>query len=211
MDLPESHATSSYVWNQDPEFTIQSIKPVFMMSPLSIAKYIPPGSVDFDLVVFDEASRVRPVEALGAIIRGRQAVVVGDSKQLPPTSFFDRMADGGEDEASRTADLESILGMFCAQGGPLFVEPGGGGPRAARTTPPGHPVRRSHLPQLPLRPGPGPPRAAGAIRLFGFKRSGPKIVKRFRQVLNDLVAQGAILREGSLLQVLDDAEAGFPN
>ena len=97
---------------------VQSIKPVFMMSPLSIAKYIPPGSVDFDLVVFDEASQVRPVEALGAIIRGRQAVVVGDSKQLPPTSFFDRMADGGEEEASRTADLESILGMFCAQGAP---------------------------------------------------------------------------------------------
>ena len=95
---------------------VQSVKPVFMMSPLSIAKYIPPGSVDFDLVVFDEASQVRPVEALGAIIRGRQAVVVGDSKQLPPTSFFDRMADGEEEEASRTADLESILGMFCAQG-----------------------------------------------------------------------------------------------
>ena len=97
---------------------IQSIKPVFMMSPLSIAKYIPPGSVDFDLVVFDEASQVRPVEALGAIIRGRQAVVVGDSKQLPPTSFFDRMADDGEEEGSQTADLESILGMFCAQGAP---------------------------------------------------------------------------------------------
>ena len=95
---------------------IQSIKPVFMMSPLSIAKYIPPGSVEFDLVVFDEASQVRPVEALGAIIRGKQAVVVGDSKQLPPTSFFDRMADEGEEEGSRTADLESILGMFCAQG-----------------------------------------------------------------------------------------------
>ena len=97
---------------------IQSIKPVFMMSPLSIAKYIPPGSVDFDLVVFDEASQVRPVEALGALIRGRQAVVVGDSKQLPPTSFFDRMADDGEEEGSQTADLESILGMFCAQGAP---------------------------------------------------------------------------------------------
>ncbi len=95
---------------------VQSIKPVFMVSPLSIAKYIPPGSVAFDLVVIDEASQVRPVEALGAIIRGRQTVVVGDSKQLPPTSFFDRMADGGEEEASRTADLESILGMFCAQG-----------------------------------------------------------------------------------------------
>ena len=97
---------------------IQGIKPVFMMSPLSIAKYVPPGSMDFDLVVFDEASQVRPVEALGAIIRGGQAVVVGDSKQLPPTSFFDRMADDADEEGSRTADLESILGMFCAQGAP---------------------------------------------------------------------------------------------
>ena len=99
---------------------IQQIKPVFMMSPLSIAKFIPPDSVRFDLVVFDEASQVRPVEALGAILRGQQAVVVGDSKQLPPTSFFDRMNDGEEDdeERSETADLESILGMFCAQGAP---------------------------------------------------------------------------------------------
>ena len=97
---------------------IQSIKPVFMMSPLSIAKYIPPGSVEFDLVVFDEASQVRPVEALGAIIRGNQAIVVGDSKQLPPTSFFDKMEEDDDDDASQTADLESILGMFCAKGAP---------------------------------------------------------------------------------------------
>ena len=97
---------------------IQSIKPVFMMSPLSIAKYIPPGSVSFDLVVFDEASQVRPVEAMGAILRGKQAVVVGDSRQLPPTSFFDRAGDDVAEEQSETADLESILGLFCAQGAP---------------------------------------------------------------------------------------------
>ena len=98
---------------------IQSIKPVFMMSPLSIAKYIPPGSVSFDMVVFDEASQVRPVEAMGAILRGRQSVVVGDSRQLPPTSFFDRAGgDEADEEQSATADLESILGLFCAQGAP---------------------------------------------------------------------------------------------
>ena len=97
---------------------IQTIKPVFMMSPLSIAKYIPPGSVSFDMVVFDEASQVRPVEAMGAILRGKQAVVVGDSRQLPPTSFFDRAADDMAEEQSETADLESILGLFCAQGAP---------------------------------------------------------------------------------------------
>ena len=83
---------------------IQSIKPVFMMSPLSIAKYIPPGSVSFDMVVFDEASQVRPVEAMGAILRGKQSVVVGDSRQLPPTSFFDRAGGDTAEERSETAD-----------------------------------------------------------------------------------------------------------
>lgn len=99
---------------------ILRIKPVFMMSPLSIAKFVPPGSIRFDLVIFDEASQVKPVDALGAILRAGQAVVVGDSKQLPPTSFFDRMADGDPDaeETTATADLESILGMFCAAGAP---------------------------------------------------------------------------------------------
>ena len=97
---------------------VQGIKPVFMMSPLSIAKFIPPGTLRFDMVIFDEASQVRPVDALGAVMRGRQTVVVGDSKQLPPTTFFDRAADEDDGEQSSTADLESILGMFCAQGAP---------------------------------------------------------------------------------------------
>ena len=62
---------------------IQAIKPVFMMSPMSVAAYLPPGRVKFDLVVFDEASQVKPVDALGALARAGQAVVVGDDKQLP--------------------------------------------------------------------------------------------------------------------------------
>ena len=70
--------------------TIQAVKPVFMMSPHSIAQFLPPGAVSFDLVVFDEASQVRPAEAFGALVRGKQAVVVGDQKQLPPTSFFEK-------------------------------------------------------------------------------------------------------------------------
>lgn len=95
---------------------VQAIKPVFMMSPLSIANFIPPGSVEFDLVIFDEASQVRPVEALGAILRGKQLVVVGDTKQLPPTSFFDSLTKEIDDEENVTADLQSILGMCQAQG-----------------------------------------------------------------------------------------------
>jgi hypothetical protein len=61
---------------------IQAIKPVFMMSPMSVPKYLPPESIDFDLVVFDEASQVRPVDAFGSILRGDQTVVVGDNKLL---------------------------------------------------------------------------------------------------------------------------------
>lgn len=95
---------------------VQAIKPVFMMSPLSIASYIAPGSLNFDLVVFDEASQVRPVDALGAILRGKQAVVVGDSQQLPPTNFFNSMTQN--DDESVTSDLESILGLFLAQNAP---------------------------------------------------------------------------------------------
>jgi very-short-patch-repair endonuclease len=98
---------------------VQSIKPVFMMSPLSIANFIPPGGVKFDLVVFDEASQVKPVDAFGATLRARQAVVVGDSKQLPPTSFFDSLIKEEDvDEENVTGDMESVLGLFAAQGAP---------------------------------------------------------------------------------------------
>ncbi len=99
---------------------IQSIKPVFMMSPLSIANYLPPGAFTFDLIIFDEASQVRPVDALGAIARGQQVVVVGDSKQLPPTSFFDSLVGSDdaepEDESTTASDIESVLGLFCSRG-----------------------------------------------------------------------------------------------
>lgn len=97
---------------------VQAIKPVLMMSPLSVASFLPPGAVEFDLVVFDEASQVKPVDALGAIARGRQLVVVGDSRQLPPTSFFDSLTGGAEqeaDEESTTADIQSILELCKAR------------------------------------------------------------------------------------------------
>ena len=99
---------------------IQAIKPVFMMSPLSVATFIPPNSVEFDLVIFDEASQVKPVDAFGAIVRGRQTAVVGDSRQLPPTDFFDKhIGDDDENtEENLTGDTESILGLFTAQNAP---------------------------------------------------------------------------------------------
>ncbi len=98
---------------------IQAIKPVCMMSPMSIATYIPQGSLKFDLVVFDEASQVKPVDAFGAIIRGSQSLVVGDSKQLPPTSFFDSLVENDdEDDYESVGDTESILSLFLGKGAP---------------------------------------------------------------------------------------------
>ncbi len=103
---------------------VQKIKPIFMMSPISVAQYLPPGILEFDLLVIDEASQVRPEEALGAIARAGQIVVVGDQKQLPPTSFFDRLADDAEfsddetDQVStaRAEEMESILTLCEARG-----------------------------------------------------------------------------------------------
>lgn len=102
---------------------VQAMKPVFLMSPISVAQYLEPGLIDFDLLVIDEASQVQPVDALGAAARAQQIVVVGDSKQLPPSRFFSRML--GEDDAEETpedevsaGDVESVLGLCCAQGVP---------------------------------------------------------------------------------------------
>jgi very-short-patch-repair endonuclease len=96
--------------------SIQQMKPCFMMSPLSVAQFLKPGGLRFDVVVVDEASQMRPEEALGSIVRTDQTVIVGDPMQLPPTSFFDR-ADhfiGTEDEAEEIIDSESILDLALA-------------------------------------------------------------------------------------------------
>jgi very-short-patch-repair endonuclease len=93
------------------------LKPCFLMSPLSVAQYLDAEQTDFDLVIFDEASQIPVWDAVGAIARGQQVIVVGDPKQLPPTNFFNR-ADSDEadfDEGTET-DLESILDEFLGSG-----------------------------------------------------------------------------------------------
>ena len=86
-----------------------ALKPCFMMGPMSVAQYLAPGEIDFDLVVMDEASQIKPQDALGAVARGGQLVVVGDPKQLPPTSFFDRIIEDDEDDPTGIEESESIL------------------------------------------------------------------------------------------------------
>ncbi len=94
---------------------VQKIKPCFMMSPLSVAQFLIPGAISFDVVIFDEASQVEPADAFGAIARGRQLLLVGDEKQLPPTSFFNKIdkdsAVEPDDDPFRAGDLESVLGL----------------------------------------------------------------------------------------------------
>lgn len=101
---------------------VQALKPVMMMSPLSVAQFLTPGKMTFDLLVMDEASQIQPVDAIGAIARCRQVVVVGDEKQLPPTKFFAKMTgasdENEEEDGAQVADIESILGLFTARGAP---------------------------------------------------------------------------------------------
>ncbi len=85
------------------------LAPCVMMSPLSIAQYLPPDAKPFDVVVFDEASQVPVWDAIGAIARGSQVVVVGDPEQLPPTSIGQRNADGVDDDPENIQTQQSIL------------------------------------------------------------------------------------------------------
>ncbi len=87
---------------------ITKLAPCLLMSPLSIAQYLSTETPLFDIVVFDEASQIPVWDAIGAIARGKQVVMVGDPKQLPPTSFFDR-AESEADYEDIEGDLESIL------------------------------------------------------------------------------------------------------
>lgn len=103
---------------------IQQLKPVFMMSPLSVAQYLKPGGLTFDLMVMDEASQIEPVDALGAIARAGQIVVVGDERQLPPTAFFKKLTGDADEEDEddgvtiQAKDAESILDLCLAKGAP---------------------------------------------------------------------------------------------
>src|SRR5579859_5874000 len=102
---------------------IRAIKPCFMMSPLSVAQFLDGSTPSFDLVIFDEASQLPTEDALGAIIRGKQLIVVGDPKQLPPTNFFTVMsgqasAPTGDYGLPMYEDTESVLEEYLGAGVP---------------------------------------------------------------------------------------------
>lgn len=87
------------------------IKPCWMMSPLAVAQYLPRGGVEFDLVIIDEASQMTPEDSVGALIRAKQAMVVGDTNQLPPSGFFRKMLEDESADEDEKVTEESILEM----------------------------------------------------------------------------------------------------
>lgn len=101
--------------------TFTKLAPCVLMSPLSVAQYLPAGQAQFDLVIFDEASQISTWDAVGAIARGKQAIIVGDPKQMPPSNFFGR-ADDGDDTDEEIAlyekDMPSILDEVAVAGIP---------------------------------------------------------------------------------------------
>lgn len=89
--------------------TVLRLTPCLLMNPLSIAQYLSANASSFDIVIFDEASQIPVWDAIGAMARGKQVVMVGDPKQLPPTNFFDRAEASDGDSEDVESDLESIL------------------------------------------------------------------------------------------------------
>jgi len=98
---------------------LADLTPCMLMSPLSVAQFLPADTTLFDLVVFDEASQITVPDAIGAIARGRRCIVVGDPRQMPPSRFGER-APGTDDADSDTEpDLDSILDEALAARVPL--------------------------------------------------------------------------------------------
>ncbi len=91
-----------------------ALRPCWAMSPLLVSKTLPAECL-FDIVIFDEASQILPQDAITSIVRGRKIVVAGDDRQLPPSTYFQRMLAGAEDDdeedhsAGDLKDYESIL------------------------------------------------------------------------------------------------------
>jgi len=101
--------------------SFSKLAPCMLMSPLSVAHYLPPNHTLFDVAIFDEASQITTWDAVGAIARARQTIIVGDPKQLPPTNFFGRGDDdnGNDNIVDYEKDLESILDEAKASGIPM--------------------------------------------------------------------------------------------
>ncbi len=103
------------LFSEIPEL-LRVVAPCLLMSPITVSQYLPPRSDLFDMVIFDEASQMPTCEAVPALARAKSAVIVGDPKQMPPTSFF--TSSGQDEDNPETDDLESVLDDCLALGIP---------------------------------------------------------------------------------------------
>jgi hypothetical protein len=124
--MKEAHKKSKHLplrqlFDAMPTLLLQ-LKPCILMSPLSVSQFLPADAsrLQFDLIVFDEASQILPEDAVGAVYRGKQLVVTGDNQQLPPTTFFQQNSDDGEEEDD-TPLFESILDACLGAGVPQHM------------------------------------------------------------------------------------------
>jgi very-short-patch-repair endonuclease len=108
MQKKRQHKSVRQLVDEIPD-VITSLAPCLMMSPLSVAQYLPASQALFDVVIFDEASQITVWDAVGAIARGKQTIIAGDPKQMPPTNFFARSDDDPDGDIDQEGDLESIL------------------------------------------------------------------------------------------------------
>ncbi|MBP3886763.1 MAG: DUF559 domain-containing protein, partial [Cellulosilyticum sp.] len=94
---------------------LTTLKPCLMMSPLSVSLFLDADNYQFDTIIFDEASQICTEDAIGAIFRGKQVIIAGDNKQLPPTNFFATSTSDiefdidSEEEVDDSEGYESIL------------------------------------------------------------------------------------------------------
>ncbi|MDE7181933.1 MAG: DUF4011 domain-containing protein [Clostridia bacterium] len=103
------------LFSEIPEL-LKVVAPCMLMSPITVSQYLPADSKLFDIVIFDEASQMPTCEAVPSLARAKSAVIVGDPKQMPPTSFF--TASGQDEDNPETEDLESVLDDCLALGIP---------------------------------------------------------------------------------------------
>ena len=119
LNKRQKHMPLRKLFQKIPNLLIK-LKPCFMMSPLSVSYFLEAETYHFDLVIFDEASQILPEDAIGAILRGKQVIIAGDIKQMPPTNFFgssssmsDFDSDHEEDDAPVAASiLEEAAGTL---------------------------------------------------------------------------------------------------
>jgi len=107
------HLSLRALFEQAPD-VLTALRPCWAMSPLVVSQTLPPTQL-FDVVIFDEASQVLPADAVPALLRAPQAVIAGDRRQLPPTTFFDATAHDepdDDDDGGLTVGFESVLDVL---------------------------------------------------------------------------------------------------